>query len=48
VDYVISPFKVAIFNQNHLDSSTAFDETNSPEGINNKVKLSSSKNSSGK
>jgi len=48
VDYVISPFKVAILYQNHLDRSIAFDESNSLEGINNKVKLSSSKNSRGK
>ena len=48
VDYVISPFKVAILNQNHLDGSITFDESNSLEGINNKVKLSSSKNSRGK
>jgi len=48
VHYVISPFKVVIFNQNHLDGSIAFDESNSLEGINNKVKLSSSKNSRGK
>ena len=39
----ISSFKIAIFNQKHLDSSIAFDESKSLEGNNNKVKLPSFK-----